>query len=82
MEYPEISPSAAAKVRLKAPIYSAASPDQIRELKEAAARFITLVEQIDADKPASERTTAREAALAITHIQTASMFAVFAATMP
>ena len=48
MEYPEISDTAAAKVRFKAPIYSG-DVDQITQLKEAAARFITLVEQIDGE---------------------------------
>jgi hypothetical protein len=79
MEHPEISQTALAKVRLKAPVYSG-DVNEVTALKEAAARFITLIEQIDADKPASERPTAREAGLAITHVQTASMFAVFAAT--
>ena len=85
MEHPEISDTAAAKVRLSFNVPVEGRPQSVADvqaLKEAAARFITLVEQIGGDKPASERLCARECALAITHIQTASFFAVYAATAP
>lgn len=78
MEHPEISVSAKEKVRLAAPVVGAGVTvvQDVRELKVAAARLITLIEQVQKERPSA----AREAALAITHIQTATFFAVFAAT--
>lgn len=76
MEYPEISDTAAAKVRYTAPVYSERTPGNVHAIKERAAALITLIEEVQKQYPE----TAREAALAITHVQTASFFAVFAAT--
>lgn len=78
MEY--ISDSARDKVRLQAPVYSGPPgvDATVYEIKEQAARLITLIEQLAS--PGVDN--GREKALAITHIQTATMFAVFAATTP
>lgn len=78
MEYPEISARAKEMVRLGAPVVGVGvtAAQDVHELRVAAARYITLLEQVQREHPAA----AREAALAITHVQTATFFAVFAAT--
>ena len=74
MEVADMSDTAQQKVGLE---YAAGNPEVLM-LKEAAARLITLIEETQQAHPSA----AREAALAITHVQTASFFAVFAATAP
>jgi hypothetical protein len=68
IERPDISATAMAKVSAKV------GPPYIRALKEDFARLITRVEDIGLETPGG----AREAAIAVTHLQTASMFAVHA----
>lgn len=68
----DISPTAADAVRLN---FNPSHNDRINMIKLHTASLITLLEQIRDERPA-----AREAAVAITNVQTASMWAVLAAT--
>ena len=81
MEHAEISTTAARAVRLP---FNPDGPAQgrVTQIKEAAAQLITLLEEVRDSHSGRGDSCAREAAIAITHVQTASMFGVFAATAP
>lgn len=70
IDHEQISKSAAEAVRLS---FNPSGLDEVGELKLIAAAFITKVEAIKSKAP-------RECAVAITNMQQASMWAVFAAT--